>query len=228
MSVALAQPQSKTQDTAYAKEYLQLEFEQAMKLANRGAVESQFQVGRSYQMGVGVEQDFKRSKRWLLRAAVAGSMDAVVAEGQSFEFGWGVPVNINRAFEHYNRAAEQRSIRAFDALGHLYLKGGGAIKPDAREAFKWFSLAAAHGHYRSGDDKLAVSQQLAPVALEYAGYRANRWERNQQGRETVVIAKREEFIQSSYSPPYLYKMVDVYKLVDVYQLANRARQKTGQ
>ena len=220
MSGALAQ--SKSQDTTYAKEYLQLEFEKAMKLAILGAVEAQFQVGRSYQMGVGVEQDFKRSQRWLRRAAIAGSMDAVVAEGQSHEFGWGMPVNISRAHEHYNRAAEQRSIRAFDALGHLYLKGGGAIKPDAREAFKWFSLAAAHGHYRSGDDKQAVSRQLEPVALEYAGYRANRWERNQQGRESSVVAKREEFIQSSTSPPYLYK------LVDVYQLANRARQKSSQ
>ena len=120
-SVALAQPQSTTQDTAYAKEYLQLEFEQALKLANRGAVEAQFQVGRSYQMGVGVAQDFKRSQRWLRRAAIAGSMDAVVAEGQSYEFGLGVPVNISRAHEHYNRAAEQRSVRGFDALGHLYL-----------------------------------------------------------------------------------------------------------
>ena len=228
MSVGLAEPQSKVQDTAYAKDYLKLEFEQARKLANRGAVEAQFQVGRSYQMGVGVEQDFKRSQRWLRTAAVAGSMDAVVAEGQSFEFGWGVPVNISRAFEHYNRAAEQRSIRAFDALGHLYLKGGGSIKPDAREAFKWFSLAAAHGHYRSPDDKRDVAQKMTPVSLEYAGYRANRWERHQQGREEIVVAQREEHVQSTYSRPYRYKLVDVYSLVDVYQLANRARQKAGQ
>ena len=38
MSVGLAEPQSKVQDTAYAKDYLKLEFEQARKLANRGAV----------------------------------------------------------------------------------------------------------------------------------------------------------------------------------------------
>lgn len=216
MGVALAAPPQ--QDTAYAKGYLQHEFKHALRLAHRGVVEAQFQVGRSYQMGVGVEQDFKLSKRWLRRAASAGSMDALVAEGQSYEFGWGVPVDIRRAAENYMTAAEQRSVRGLDALGHLYLKGGGQIKPDAREAFKWFSLATAQGHYRSGDDKQAVSQQLTPVALEYAGYRANRWERHQQGREAIVVAKRENYIQSSYSASYLYK------LVDVYQLSNRVRQ----
>ena len=110
-------------------------------------------------------------------------------------------------------------MRGFNALGALYLKGGGPIKPDASEAFKWFSLATAHGHYRAADNKLSVAQELTPLALEYAGYRANRWERLQQGREAVVLARREVYIQSTNDTPY------TYQLVDVYRLANRSKPK---
>lgn len=199
---------------------LEREFDQALSRARRGEPGAAYQVGRSYQTGVGVVPDFRLAERWLRRAAALGLVDAVVAQGEAFEFGWGVVPDAERARSHYNWAVEQRSPLGFYALGRLYRTGSGSIKPDTSEAFKLFSLAGAHGHYLADDEKRATAKMMTLVSLEYAGYRANAWERLQQGREAEKQsqAARGQHVQMLRNLPEM--STSVFQLVDVYRALN--------
>lgn len=227
----------------HAQQALSREFAQALRRAQRGDTEAALQVGRSYQTGVGVTANFKQADRWLGRAARAGSVDAIVAQGESLEFGWGVDADAEQARLRYLWAAERRNIWGFYALGRLHHVGAGIMKADPREAFKWYSLAASHGHAMAVDKKRATAASLPKLALEYAGYRANAWERSQQTLEagerqnlrslevrtqpgsTSVPAFVWPVTQTDTShraqPPKAAEEVARYLLLDVQQLLNQ-------
>ena len=208
-------------DPASIQIALKREFEQALSRARRGEPGAAYQVGRSYQAGVGIAPDFRLAERWLRRAAALGFVDAVVAQGEAFEFGWGVAPDAERARRHYKWAVEQRSPLGFYALGRLYRSGSGIIKPDASEAFKFFSLAEAHGHYRANDEKQATTKMMSFVSIEYAGYRANAWERLHQSREAEKQPQMSWNQNAKIPVVFPRTRPPVFQLFDLYQIPSR-------
>ena len=214
-AIAAPPPQS----PATAQIALALEFQQALVRAQRSEPGAAYQVGLSYPTGIGVAPNFRQAHHWLRRAANLGSVEAVVAQGQALEFGWGVAPDAEAARRHYNWAVEQRSPLGFFALARLYRQGARGVPQDVSEAYKLYALASAHGHYLGRREREATANVMSPLSREYALYRANAWERLQQGREAVgplpfrmQAPRQRDKVQELR--PGLFQLVDVYRVTN--------------
>ncbi|HRK25286.1 MAG TPA: tetratricopeptide repeat protein, partial [Beijerinckiaceae bacterium] len=129
--------------------------------ATKGDIAAQFKLGRMYAEGDGVEQDDYRAFRLYQQIAnanaeeVRGTMKAGVVAKAFVQLGSyyldgipGSPVKANpdRAYEMFHYAASYfGDPDAQYNVGRMYLDGAHGEK-DARQAARWFNLAAEKGH----------------------------------------------------------------------------------
>ena len=116
------------------------------KAALQGIAESQFNLAMHYTYGWGVRPDHVEAVRWFRKAARQGE-DAAVA---MLEIRYGSvqidPENAARArFSIEHKFAMAGDTDAQANLGHMYTRGEGASKNDAKAA-TWFREAAERGH----------------------------------------------------------------------------------
>jgi TPR repeat protein len=110
-------------------------FANTRRLAERGNVEAQYNVGLMYEQGYGVSRDLKKAATWFRKAALQGEASAQYRLGSLYYQGQGVPKDLHQAAEWYNRAAEQGCPPAQAALGNMYLVGAGVPKDIAKAAY---------------------------------------------------------------------------------------------
>jgi hypothetical protein len=122
--------------------------EQYRKDAEQGDVQAQFNLGRMYKEGRGVEQDYKEAVKWYSKAAEQGDAQAQNSLGLRYEKGQGVEQDYEEAVRWYREAAGQGNVQAQTNLGLMYSKGRGA-KQDHEEAMRWYCEAAQQGHARA-------------------------------------------------------------------------------
>jgi TPR repeat protein len=122
-----------------------IDFRADRVLAERGDVDAQARIARTYSVGVRVKQDYAEAARWYLKAAEQGKAIAQQELGLLYELGQGVEQNYSEAAKWYRLAAEQGVGRAEVSLGLLYLYGDGLSRDNA-EAVKWFQRAANRGN----------------------------------------------------------------------------------
>ena len=60
-------------------------------------------LGRLYDMGAGVDQDYKKAMEWYLKAAKKGMQNAMDAIGKLYEDGKGVPQDYKKGVEWYSK-----------------------------------------------------------------------------------------------------------------------------
>lgn len=92
------------------------------KGAEGGDITSQYYLGRAYQRGEGVAQDFAAAMQWYKAAAERGDLiasDGMVGMASLYAAGQGVPHDTARARELYEQAATLGNERAQDALRGL-------------------------------------------------------------------------------------------------------------
>ena len=110
LSLALNAPQvsADTIDDAYDA-YQRGDFDTAAKtyrkLAERGDVVAQYNLGVMYDRGQGVPQDYAEAMRWYRLAADQGYADAQLNLGIMYEYGRGLPQNNIMAHMWYNLAS---------------------------------------------------------------------------------------------------------------------------
>lgn len=102
-------------------------------------------IGRMYEEGKGVPQDFVQAADWYRRAADQGYSAAQVALGVLYQMGHGVILNYAEAMHWYRAAAAQGHARAMYDIGTLYDRGQG-VERDPDEAARWYAQAAEHGY----------------------------------------------------------------------------------
>jgi TPR repeat protein len=192
-------------------------FTAALARARRGEGPAQLQVGRAYLAGKGVPRDVARGLHWLQHAERRGTTDALVVMGQSLEQGLAGRVDGIGARNRYHAAAMRHSAEALMALGNLYLHGAGVIEPDMIESLKWFSLSAAAGSIEGGAAQSALAARLSYRDVEYAVYRAEKWQVERRARMAEIRPGRHPDPQSAVSN------LDLYRMIDVYQVANLER-----
>lgn len=112
--------------------------------AESGDIASQFLLGKAYDQGEGIEQNFEKAAEWYLKAAKQGNVDAQFNLAVSYENGQGVKRNLDTAVSWYLKAAEQGDADAQFNLGELYAEGR-EMDPDLAEATKWYRKAAEQG-----------------------------------------------------------------------------------
>jgi len=118
------------------------------KAAEQGFAKAQFNLGRLYVLGKGVERDDAHGIEWQTKAAEQGLAEAQYAIGERYLSGANIQQDIEQALDLFNKAANQGLSEAQDQLGTMYFQGVG-VEKDLVQAHKWFSIAA------QGDDKSA-------------------------------------------------------------------------
>jgi TPR repeat protein len=76
------------------------------KLAERGDVVAQYNLGTMYENGKGIPQDYAEAVRWYTRAAEQGNAGAQFNLGILYEYGAGLPQNNIMAHMWYDLASE--------------------------------------------------------------------------------------------------------------------------
>ena len=116
----------------------------ALRAAQKGSSEAQFNLGAMYTKGLGVKRDQTEAFNWYRKAAEQGHAGAQFNLGLMYEKGQGVEQDYAQAVNWYRKAAEQGNAGAQCNLGVMYAKGLG-VKRDQTEAFNWYHKAAEQG-----------------------------------------------------------------------------------
>ena len=99
--------------------------EQAAKAGNTNAL---YNVGRCYEEGIGVKQDFSKAFDWYKKAAAEGDFRAMCCMGGYFLTGNPVPYEPAKAFQLFEKAANANIPAAQYNLSVLYRYGEGTEK----------------------------------------------------------------------------------------------------
>ena len=118
--------------------------QQLLEHAEQGDAQAQYEVGRRFWNGDGVDQDHKQAADWFDRAARQGLAAAQCALGLCYERGDGVEQDMWQAAAWYQWAAQQDDAEAQLRLSECYEKGRGVPK-DKEKAAEWLYKAAQHG-----------------------------------------------------------------------------------
>ena len=113
--------------------------------AAAGEAAAQFNFGRAYHFGNGIEQDDVEAVKWYRRAAEQGNIKAQHNLGWMYANGRGVERDNVEAVKWYRLAVEQGDVKAQNNLGWMYANGRGVNLDDA-EAVKWYRRAAEQGN----------------------------------------------------------------------------------
>ena len=78
------------------------------------------------------------------------------------------------AEKSWRKAAVQGYVGAQFNLGNMYVTGEGVPK-DEVEAYKWFRVAAEHGHTGAAEELISVGALLTPTQIEEGGRRVHQF-----------------------------------------------------
>lgn len=138
-------------------------FEKALKLlgpmAADGGAQAQFQLGRMFELGEGVEKSIAGAARWYKKAASQGHARAQYFLGNTFVSEDGTVTDDAARISWYRRAAQGGETQALDQLtrlaemGHVqaqmvlanFFVSGGVVPEAPAEAAKWYHKAASAG-----------------------------------------------------------------------------------
>jgi TPR repeat protein len=158
--------------------YSQGDFATALRewlpLARRGFTLAQYNLGRMYFSGEGVDQDYKEANKWFNRAATQQYPPAQNSLGILYNEGLGVRRDHAKATNWFRHGAEQGYTPAQISLGLQYAEGLG-IKQDYTEAMKWFNIAAELGEAAATSHRDAIAGLMTPEQIDQARRTANLW-----------------------------------------------------
>lgn len=105
---------------------------------------AQFQIGRLYQEGDGIKQDFNKALYWYKQSAQNGSVDAQFCLGECYRLGLGTSQDYKEALKWYKKAAEQDYILAIINIG-VCLQYGQGCEKNLEQAVQYYKKAADLG-----------------------------------------------------------------------------------
>lgn len=129
-----------------------------------GDPRTQNKLGRNYQNGIGVSQNYKKAVYWYRKAADQGYADGQNNMGWMYQKGLGVKKDLGRALYWYRKAADQGYSIARYNVGTMYMKGTGIGKDPAR-AVTWFLNAADQG-YDKAQNRIGKCYQLGTGVIQ--------------------------------------------------------------
>ena len=140
--------------------------------AEEGDPDAQFELGRRYLQGVGLERNDVMALHWVRAAAQQGYARAEAGLAWMYAVGRGVVRDDAKAFEWYKRAAENGYVVAQRMLGTCYEKGIGTAV-DAERARLWYEKAADQGDEHAAESLKALAQPVQPVQDAYPVHAAS-------------------------------------------------------
>jgi tetratricopeptide (TPR) repeat protein len=149
-----------------------------------------FNLGKSYERGDGVTQDYGKAREWYEKAAAKGDGTAMYNLGVLYDNGHGVARDYGKAREWFEKAAAKDNPDAMFNVGVLYEYGLG-VAQDYGKAREWFEKAAAKGNATAmwnlglkatQPSPSATSQPAPPVAPQDASAMNSEGDRYRDGQ----------------------------------------------
>jgi hypothetical protein len=140
--------------------------------AEQGSAAGQMKLGLMYEHGQGTAKDLDAAHEWYTKAAEQGDSAAQHNLGDQFEFG--DYISYKSAAYWYRLAANKGYVDAQLDLGRLYENGRG-VDQDNRQAYLWYSVAAARGSESAARSRDQLSTRLTPAEIAEAEKLAIEW-----------------------------------------------------
>jgi TPR repeat protein len=137
------------------------------KAAEQGYANAENNLGRLYDLGHGVLQDYAEAARWYRKAVEHGSAIAERNLGYLHYYGRGVPQDYAEAVPWFRRAAEHGIAAAANDLGWMYKSGRGVSQNDV-EAVRWYRVAVEHGDEFAQTNLAWMFEEGRGVAHDYS------------------------------------------------------------
>ena len=109
-----------------------------IKKAEAGDAEAQFETGKAYYLGEGVEKNFAQAVVWYKKSASQGNWKAQNNLGLAYQYGEGVEKDLDEAMKWLKKSAGQGNELAMCNLAYCY-----AAKDNMKKAFDWMEKSAA-------------------------------------------------------------------------------------
>jgi len=155
-------------------------FDWYSRSAEQGFAEAQFNLGRMYVLGQGVDQDISQGMDWQVRAAEQGLAEAQFEIGLQYLSGAVLEQNSESALDMFNKAANQRHLPALKQLGTMYFQGVG-VEKDLVQAHLWFSAANLSGE-KDAKGYIPVLESIMDEAqIDEARSLAAQWQADYMG-----------------------------------------------
>lgn len=101
-----------------------------------------YRLGHLYENGRGVQQDFKQAFNYFLKAARLGDANAMFNLACYYRDEKKGKTNYVKALKWFIKSFEKNeNLYAALQIGELYEEGGPRLKPDLKEAEKWYEIA---------------------------------------------------------------------------------------
>jgi hypothetical protein len=110
-----------------------------------GDTAAMVELGRRYEDGLGVVQDFAQAHEWYLKAAQAGNALGMKNLGVLYQNGRGVAQDYAQARRWFQKAAQAGNVDAMAIFGGMYEFGLGGVQ-DYAQARRWLQKAANAGN----------------------------------------------------------------------------------
>lgn len=181
----------------------QEELEQLKRNAEQDDAEAQYQLGRCYANGLGVEIDMLEAVRWFALAAEQGVALAQCALGNCYYYGYGVDYDCTKAVSWYLKAAKQGLAKAQCSLGKVECFNDELDKDYKQRDYYWFRLAAdqgdAEGQWRLSQCCIygskeeiywckKAAEQGYTAAVEYLKEKDEEWKIKQREKDELLKA----------------------------------------
>lgn len=137
------------------------------KAAAQGYAPSQNELGRMYEKGQHVAQNYTEALRWYKLAADQGFANAQLNLGRMYDRGWAVAQDDAEAVRWYKLAAANKDIDAQFNLALMYERGRG-IAQNLTQAHVWFNLAAAQGDKEAAEQRNRVAKMMTSQQITQA------------------------------------------------------------
>lgn len=144
------------------------------RAALKGAAPAQYDLGKLYEQGLGVDQDMIEARNLISKAAEAGHVGAMYDLALFMAEGEGGPVDEAGAVEWFSKAADHGFLDAQYNLGVMYAEGIGA-QQDLAEALYWFELATRKGDSAAALEVRNLTGRLPPETVREVMEAADVW-----------------------------------------------------
>lgn len=148
------------------------DFAEVRDKARRGDAQAQYRMGRIFETGDGVDENFVKAAKWYRKAAQQNIVQAQYHLGSLYASGLGVRQSYEKAIQCFRKAAAQGYTPAKNRLGVMYERGDG-VEQDFVEAYKWYTLAAAGDQHVFGvANREVLAHRLTPEQMAEGERRA--------------------------------------------------------
>lgn len=144
------------------------------RAAIKGAAPAQYDLGKLYEQGLGVDQDMIEARNLISKAADAGHVGAMYDLALFMAEGEGGPLDENGAVEWFRKAADHGFLDAQYNLGVMYAEGIGTGQ-DLAEALYWFELATRKGDSAAALEVRNLTGRLPPPTVREVMEAADVW-----------------------------------------------------